>query len=516
MPTPVDWTPIEIKDFSGGMRLDKSPVLLADNEVRQALNCFLDERGAVEARGGFEKDVASYISGATYVDNMIRFDYGGGSVTVISVFTTTYVKLFEFDGTTFTEITGGTALATGAHVEFAVYGDWLLICNGSQFQYWDGSGVKANCGYKVGSTSVVPRLMAVSDGALFAVSNTSSERFTVQFTAVGLYDTDPSDMNFVANYNFDVVNKPSDSTGITSLFQYGDEDNLLVATGNTMHRLLGEDNTDYTLQQISRVAGVTSPRGICETPYGVVCFVGNEQIYAYDGSRIFPIGDAVKTRLLKRDMSNMTAFYHAKRESVVFGYRTGSLVWHVRSGLKSAYTTKMSWDIGGWTELDISMAAAVRYEKASDYNKVVFCDYGTPYVYEFDTGLDDDGSDIEFVLDLKTYTFGEFMRSKECRQVWVLCDTVIEEPVTVTISRVSAFDGNDEKSASGRVKLYGARYGYARYGYNVYAGSGSVVAIADHGDNMIGHTFSVVVSKTDSKALKIYGVGLRMKPKERI
>ena len=321
----------------------------------------------------------------------------------------------------------------------------------------------------------------------------------------------------MTGYDISIPNAVGDSDGITALWAFGEEDELLVFTNTQTFVLAGNDHLDYTLTQLSRVMGCVSPTGVCETDAGIVVFVGNGNIYAFDGSRSVVIGDAIKNGLEGFNLSAAHCEYVPQWRSVVVAHWNGTYVWHLPSGLKSAFSTKAYWDIGGWTKLDVLIGAMVRYPAHGDSNEFVFAPADGVRAYKFNSGLNtDDGDDIQFFVQTKTYTLGPFMQAKESRQVWVLCNTSEEEPFDVQINRVSAFDGPLVKTATATVKIGGAMWDVDYWDEFVWADDAVGVAIADHGDGMIGHAFSVAVSSDDDKSLTVFGIGMSMKQKERV
>src|SRR3990167_8321417 len=135
-----EWSKPIIRDFSGGMNLKKSPILLAgptspNNEVVRARNMVLDDRGAIRKRLGYTALSGAVATGVTGIQMAYRWNHPSGSVTLVAAKTATYTKIYSFDGSTFTEITGGTALAAGDTVRFIDFFDYLFIYNGTVFQY---------------------------------------------------------------------------------------------------------------------------------------------------------------------------------------------------------------------------------------------------------------------------------------------------------------------------------------------------------------------------------------------
>ncbi len=497
------WEIPEIRDLSGGLQLGKSPILLEPNEVLALLNTVLDERGAAKKRKGYAKDSANSIDSAVIgVDAILRVNFEAGATTVVVGLTAGDTKLFSYDGTTFTEITGGSALSSSNRVRLLEFNGYLLIYNGSVFQAWSGSGAKADVVQS--DVNVIPEILATSDGKLFATDSSIGTNRIVYFSIVSGWTTDPfTDMTFTATHNIDIPSLTTGPNGVVSLFQYGDEDNLLIQSEIATYRLQGEDNTDYTMQQISRVAGAVSPDGIAETKEGAVVWVGVNQIYALFRNSITPIGDAVSPVFNGVDMTDCDAIYHPDLNSVLFQYRDGVLVWN-------AVTQNLA---GGWSIWDVPMYVATRYSGSNDFNKTVFCKRDSNFVYEINTGTDDDGANISWSLITREIDFGSFMRSSDHRQIWILCETDQDEPMTVSVAVSSKYDGIKSTDDTTAVVIHtGADWDSFDWDDGtLWVETMTKIAVADIKSGMVGQLYKISLSSIDTNDLKILGIGTHVK-----
>lgn len=504
--TQIEWAKVEITDFSGGENLNKSPVLLSgekapNNEVVRALNVVLDERGAAKKRNGYDEVVASAITGATGIDFIYRFETSTVTTTVIAVTTAANSKVFKFDGTTFTEITGGSNLLPGYRVRMIAYRDYLLIYNGNVWQYWDGSGTKADVVFKAGSVTVAPRIIEASDDKLFVVDNTSAYRYTVFFSIAGGWTTDPgTDMEFAAGDDIAILQENTDSTGITALWNYGNQDSLFTFTNNTLYTLYGADALDYSNSIGSKIAGAASQNCICETDNGMLFFVGNNQIYVFDGQQIIPIGDNVITRLRGKSLEYATCSYVPEIDSVLVHLNDITLVWHKTAG--GAY--------GGWTEWDISNISASTVYLDSAANEYIFGFVGDGHLYKY-TGTDDNGEDIAFEIQLPVYTLGEFMTEKEVRNVWAFCDTSLETPLTADVISTSCTDGTHGATELVEMLQDGPMWDSVYWDSFYWDDAMPKIGKANCVDQIRGQAFSAVLRADDTNAVTVYGIGLELK-----
>lgn len=506
--TQDEWQIPEIRDFSGGLRLDKSPILLTENEVLALLNATLDERGAAKKRKGYNKASANSIDSTVIgVDSMLRVNFEAGAKTVVVGLTAGDTKLFDFDGTNFTEITGGSALSASFRVRLLEYNGYLLIYNSSVFQAWSGSGAKADVVQS--DVNVVPEVLAVSDGKLFATDSSLLTNRVVYFSIVAGWATDPfTDMTFTAGHSLDIPSRVVGPNGIVSLFQYGDGDNLLIQSETATYRLLGEGALEYYMEQISRVAGAVSPDGIAETKDGAVVWVGVNQVYALFRNAITAIGDAVSPLFSGVDMTDCDAIYHPDLNSVLFQYRDGVLVWN-------AVTQNIA---GGWSIWDVPMYVATRYSGSTDFNKMVFCKRDSNFVYEINTGTDDDGADIDFSLITREIDFERFMAATDHRQVWVLCETDQDEPMTVSVAVSSKDDGiTSTPDTVAIAKHTGADWDDFDWDDGtLWVETMTKIAVADIKSGMVGQLYKISLNSSDKHDLKILGIGTQVKSLNRM
>jgi hypothetical protein len=138
----------QLNNFSGGLNTKASPMSVADNQATDMLNCEFDITGALVKRKGYSEYNSTPISGAACIDSMVRFYKNDGTRTLIAAAgISPNDKVLKGDDSvgTFTEITGGTALASRKQFDMLVYRNTLFISNGVQpIQYYSGGTTKAD------------------------------------------------------------------------------------------------------------------------------------------------------------------------------------------------------------------------------------------------------------------------------------------------------------------------------------------------------------------------------------
>ncbi|MFA5217073.1 hypothetical protein [Sulfuricurvum sp.] len=521
-PLTEEWRKAPLVDnFEGGMRLDKSESLLEPpfgpgNEMRRMTNFILDERGLAKVRPGYLKAHASGITGCIGIDSFIRWERPTGSVWVIAAKTATYTKIYTFDGTTFTEVTGGGTLLDGYKVHFLVFQQYLLIYNGNVFQYMDNTTTKADVVFAGTSAySPIPKIAEVSDGRLFVVTAVTGERNTCYFSIEGGWTTDPgTDMEFEANDTFQVDNRFLDSTGATCLWSYSDTDNLLNYTRNNSRILIGEYGGNYENRQTSRKDGCVAQHGIAETDdmsgNGMAVYVGKTNFYMFRADNNYPIGNGVWPLVKGTDMSNCVACTVPQWNSVLFTYLNGILCYNSITN--------------GWTVFDIEGVSHIARQTDGNTNAIYFSFSDDNNLYYFDDyTYTDNGTDITVLIESPEYALGDWSMDKLISRVIVRCNTLTNTIGTMQIITSSLESGHqfNKKVADVQISVEAPAH-YATYDdpltiydESIYADSMTRLAHADYDAELEGSTVKFIYSYTGHYPLSIHGITLRLKTKNR-
>jgi hypothetical protein len=167
----IQWTQlIEINGQNSRYSYPNEKLSPRDAEILQDVN--LSENGAAESRNGYDEWLATQITSANAImgfwEGEFR-DYGTRRVIV------TRTKVYEFDGTTLTDLTG-TDLTGGAEdrVQFEFVNETLYINNRTdQIQLWSGD-LMANCAAMTGMPWTKAGGLLLHNGLVLATSLTES------------------------------------------------------------------------------------------------------------------------------------------------------------------------------------------------------------------------------------------------------------------------------------------------------------------------------------------------------
>ena len=503
-----DLTYYNVSDFSFGADRRTSRVLLEKGVMQRIKNMTLETTGALTVRNGYAKDISAAVTGATGIENIQRFYHAGEKDTVVAVRTTTYNKIFKQATSSYTEITGGTALVPGSQVRFQVFNKYLFIANENVLQAWSGTGAKSDVVFTGTSVQVQPRLMAVTDRRLMVVGSGEANKNIVYPSMEFGWSTSPTtDMSFDSGEAVQIPYLDNDEAGIVALWRYSADDNLLVIRENDVYRLLGTGPNDYVLQQVSGNGGGVAEFGVCETPQGIVVIVGNEQIFAWDGAVFRSIGDLMQPVIEGVDMSSACAVFNHRTGMVEIGYLNGTLYWDPKHWHQDTRVP-----VKGWTEGTATFSHAHHYKGNSDKHKIVACRVNSPYLYHWDNTNQDDGTDISWEFITGVLAFEEPNLVKLMRKAQVLSSATTNEQFNVSLvvdegkfretraikisAPVDHWDDGKLWGDSGRVRTA------------VWSGKTAHPGVAYFPDSMRGKTMRVRVSGTGSKKITIYNIGL--------
>lgn len=252
-------------DFRGGLNTDAAPDNLMDNELEQADNVDLSERGGLSKRKGTVKLNAESYGDEVY--QLFEWPRNDGTILLLAVIGTTLARIAE-DGTR----TNLQALA-GNHVAHFFLQDKLYFIDGAEYRVYDGTTV----------TAVVPKSDPTNDLApirrcKFAVRHPKSFRI---FTAgnpddkAALYYSEPNDPTF-----FKQTSKLYPTTGdgpITGLALFGDA--VMVFYQHSIWVWRGIDpQEDAIWERLPTGQGTIAPETIALTQNSMT-FLGQGGIY---------------------------------------------------------------------------------------------------------------------------------------------------------------------------------------------------------------------------------------------
>jgi len=506
-----------IDNFAGGIDTHTMRYMLPEGQYKDALNFYIDSKTnkLIRRRGYAKFNTAALASDVISVDAIMRrkLKDASGILTIIAVQTTTYSRIYlSTNETSWTEITGGSVLAGGATVRFLVYRDILFICNGSQFQYYTGTGNKADVVFKGGTSAIVPSIMAVSDDKIFA--KTVALPYEVFFTIEGGWTTDPgTDMEF-PGYS---VATPYRDQNINGIFNNGTNNDLVIGTTSKSYSLTGVSYLDYVFKNTDYMKGMVSQSGMCMADVkdnNALVFAGNGTVYACDSSaNVNEIGEAIRESLATANMAKSVCVYLPRLNAVLFTCPDGSYLWNCTTG--------------GWTNWDIFLDAACLSEESADNSMVLCAVNGKKYIYKLDSGETDDGADIKNVFLSAFYDGGDNTKSKSIKKIFVSHN--VERPATMTISctvngnqfydiqdaRIE--DGNDPPDKGSTLKAYRSDVEVTEPSkYCRWVPSFPQASVVDSKEELKGLCFRVKVEVSGSVPFAIDKIGIIADGMERL
>lgn len=500
-----------INDLSGGINSVDSPVAIADNQYRKAMNFYVSKTGALTKRKGYDfYNTSSINSSTTAIYGLYRFYQGGIDAHTIAIgnYGVNDKVLRQTSSSVYTWITSPTSGAwlSNAGIQINDYRDMMFAyCkDGSKFCYWNGD---KTVGFKdVGfiSTGVVvqPRLMCISDDRVFVVdARYKDEVFYTTYD--GWLGLEPTEMNFETNASVVIPERSNNMSGITALFNFGMNDEMLVCRENDVYALYGVGTADYTLKKVSDVCGCINQKSICATEYGSIVFVGVDNVYEMvvtdaDNNSINPIGDAIRDKISNVQTSKCCCAYYPAIESVLVGTTNGTLVYNCRSK--------------AWTEWDIPISNMLYMHYSLDSKTFIFTKYDVGYVWNLFATTTDNTANVSFDWESKIYDGKEFAEYKKFRSVKFLTDTNMIMPFTSTFK---VDDGMYEIVENVAIKKAVSLWGSAKFGTGKWAGGTLSILEQNLDDRCTGNFFAIKITGSNANQFTIYSIGAEETVKER-
>ena len=253
-------------DFSGGLNVDASPDMLADNELAVADNVDLDERGALNKRGGTVRlNEELYDVVPTQLFEWVRNDGSARLLTVADG------KLYAVEEGSFllTEL----CPVADSVISYVNFQDKLYFLDGEKYRYYDGSKVEDVLEDDDETNDLTPirkcKLIVWHPMSFrfFAAGNEDDK--------TALYYSEPNRPGFFKETS---RMHPATAEGpIVALAVIGSA--LLVFYKNGAYAWNGHDPESATWSKVPIGQGTAAPRTIAHTPSSLT-FMGAGGIYA--------------------------------------------------------------------------------------------------------------------------------------------------------------------------------------------------------------------------------------------
>ncbi len=319
--------------FSGGLnvRQYRSPQLMGDDELQQALNGYVTA-GGFSTRWGMASKISAIIAGANPVIGLARFFQQVKNGANVS----TAITLAQIGSTLYNADTKASIGSIGAANPMSwvrcqdpndpnfVSGntDVIVICTGSGGPYvYDGTNLYTPAGW---SSAAGARWCALVNGVVYFSGVATAPR-KVFGTGDGI---GKSFETLDATAQFSVSNPV---TGLCALGT-GAVASLCVGQNNGLTVIYGTGPGNYSQQDVPFFFdGPVSGRAMVYEA-GIMYFLGDQAVYAFDGNQVYPISAKIEPWLLNDtaaggyplngDRTKSFAFVSANRLEI--GYINGN------------------------------------------------------------------------------------------------------------------------------------------------------------------------------------------------
>lgn len=350
----MPYVPFELSGFAGGLNTELDATSLELNELSEALNVRIGNKGEVERRTGYSRFDQASLPAAIFSlyrwvakdgnENLLAGDINGDLWCRYDAHPRTFVKkdnLGSFNlGVPFTYPIAFAAGEDNLYISSlrgtssapkplkrwngTILEDVTAIYDPSKDPNDDNKYIKPPVGqqmvYRHGRLMIAH---TVADTSRIWFSNhLQPERFREQ----AWIDLDPED-----------------GSSITAMISFADE--LIIFKDNSMWELTGRDPTMYSLRTVDKLRGTVSPGALCQMRGALVFFDRDTGVWSYDGSSLTLISEKINKYLL-----GGIDYSECHRASAYFGddrYYL-SLPWEGRTGR----TFVMNAQNGAWSEYD--------------------------------------------------------------------------------------------------------------------------------------------------------------------
>lgn len=277
------------RDFGGGLNNDDASVSIAANESPNLLNVNIDDpRGALTQRRGYQ--TCGTIPSGGIVTNLYEYAKNDGTRRLIVTDNTTVWQTANcIDFSTIT--TGQNPLELP---RFATVLDDLWIVNGSTWPIvWNGSTSTQLDGVSGRPEGPIGKYISYWKSRVW-IANVPTSPSSVFFSALvdesgNILDPETSTGAWIST-NQIYINR-DDGSPIYGMRPY--RDNLYIFKETGINRILFESEFDLSLAKNVSNTGSKFDESIVEMDDGLIRFLGNDGIYAFDGSRVHRLSSKI-------------------------------------------------------------------------------------------------------------------------------------------------------------------------------------------------------------------------------
>lgn len=418
--------------FEGGKNTRFSPLTLEDNEVVEVENFFLEGRGGLEKRGGYEYlftddvDTGFPINGLFYfkpVDSVVRVENGAISYN---------------DGAGWTDITDTLTISDDPDDlwNFTVFKKTLVGTNGVDTPLkWTGTGDAATITTAIGSDDLVTAGFVIRHRERLIFGDVTTDtgggtRYESRLwpTAVGSVDT--LHANLTDGKIIDISEGDGDNlTAAVEAMGY-----LVVFKQNSLYRI--NNFGEAGVQQVVRIGNVGCPGMHCVKVIGnIVIFrdiIGQTWAYDAKGSNEDSLVNLSERKLGKQTLDLINKTRLPLGHMWVDRARNEIRSWHTGAGFSETNETQtFNLTTGGFADLAYTdpMNISADYVDASNEVRCIVGTYDGG-VMLLDEGLQDNGVTYPCSVLLRQLDFGDHGVIKGTRMTHIYGQVENEQTIT--------------------------------------------------------------------------------------
>ncbi len=483
-----------IQNLSGGLNLRADDSLLQANEGTEVLNFQFNTDGSLTKRSGSTKYNPTSIA-PSRVHSLYRFYKSTtGFKEMLCIVSSTLYKGNDGLGTW----TSVGSVGSSDPATFSTWKEKVYIANGSS-NVWSYSGSTL---LPVPASPPVKYIVFRKDRLYGAGSPSEPNR--LYFTDTG----DPSIWNTSSNY-IDIRENDGDViTGILPLQDY-----LVIYKRNSIWLLSGTANSSFFLTQVSSSIGCNASKSLVAYE-NVHYFLDNTGVYQFNSSQLLNISEKVQPEIdsiPKNSFANAVGVIYKRQYLLSYtkegeNYNNTILILDLRL---------LAWAL--WSNLNIS--SFTLWDGGDDELEIFAGDSSAGFVWQLDSGDDDDGSDIavRFVSKYSDLD-GNPLGHKQARYVHIVTSLAAVSPTLI----LSIDWGSESQSVQFDINNNISLWDSGSWDQGLWVGAGvnktQRPLVTSDKQSVRGQAFSLTIQETSSKNWKLlgYGIAFKQEPSEYI
>lgn len=407
-----------------GLQEKTSPLVIDTSELQIARNVHYFESGSLTKRAGYIKRFTNALTGTPILTGLYELVKRDGTKRFIAASDKIYYSVQG--ATSATEIPGGLTFTPGITGEnfmsFITFNNKAIGTNGIEVVWsWD---IDNNAAILGGSPPIAEIIATFQNFVFLAGNDTYPYRL--------YFSNDGDETTWSGTDYIDIGDLTNPITGLAVLFG-----KLYIFTRRAIYELRGYDRDTFAVDEVSLSVGCVAYKSIVRVDNNLI-FLSDRGIYSYDGINVHYLSQKIESTIAGLNyarIAQVVAELYKAKNQIWFAVSTGSsgnnneviCITYEPTASEGAGIRTNNVSFANYTGMAFNAFGLETSD--TEIDRLYAGDYGG-LVYQQDSGTNDNGSGIDFVVKLPPIDMDAPETFKRFRFLWLF------------IKQIGAFDLN--------------------------------------------------------------------------